>query len=135
MPRQQEVSMKKTYVSLTVLLALLFGMLLNGPGATPAAQAQASPRTVFVHLFVWKWDDIAQECESYLGPKGFAAVQVSPPQEHVQGAQWWTRYQPVSYRIESRGGTRAQFASMVSRCKAAGVDIYVDAVINHMTGV
>ena len=24
---------------------------------------------------------------------------------------------------------------MVSRCRAAGVDVYVDAVINHMTGV
>jgi alpha-amylase len=62
-------------------------------------------------------------------------VQVSPPQEHVPGEQWWTRYQPVSYQLESRGGTRAEFRDMVSRCKSAGVDIYVDAVINHMSGV
>ncbi|HEY1012502.1 MAG TPA: carbohydrate-binding module family 20 domain-containing protein [Herpetosiphonaceae bacterium] len=127
--------MKKPYVSLLVLLALMSGLFMAKLAPTPAAQAQSAPRTAFVHLFEWKWDDIAQECESYLGPKGFAAVQVSPPQEHVQGAQWWTRYQPVSYKIESRSGTRAQFASMVSRCKAVGVDIYVDAVINHMTGV
>jgi alpha-amylase len=64
-------------------------------------------------------------------------VQVSPPQEHalVAGAPWWQRYQPVSYSIDrSRSGTRAEFAGMVGRCKAAGVDVYVDAVLNHMTG-
>jgi alpha-amylase len=61
-------------------------------------------------------------------------VQISPPQEDILGSQWWTRYQPVSYSINlSRSGTQAQFIDMVSRCKAVGVDIYVDAVINHMS--
>jgi len=27
----------------------------------------------FVHLFEWKWSDIATECESWLGPKGTLA--------------------------------------------------------------
>jgi alpha-amylase len=91
---------------------------------------------VSVHLFEWKWPDIARECETVLGPAGVAAVQVSPPQEHsiTPTFDWSERYQPVSYSIErSRSGTGAQFADMVSRCKAAGVAIYVDAVINHMT--
>ena len=91
---------------------------------------------VFVHLFEWKWTDVARECESVLGPRGFKAVQVSPPQEHIQatGSPWWERYQAVSYSIDrSRSGTRAEFVDMVQRCKAVGVDIYVDAVINHMT--
>jgi hypothetical protein len=30
----------------------------------------ASGRTTMVHLFEWKWDDIAAECERFLGPKG-----------------------------------------------------------------
>jgi alpha-amylase len=77
---------------------------------------------------------VASECETLLGPKGFKAVQISPPQEDILGSQWWTRYQPVSYSInQSRSGTQAQFIDMVNRCKAVGVDIYVDAVINHMT--
>ena len=38
-----------------------------------------SGRTAMVHLFEWKWDDIAAECERYLGPNGFAGVQVSYP--------------------------------------------------------
>ena len=29
---------------------------------------------VAVHLFEWKWTDIAAECESVLGPAGFKAV-------------------------------------------------------------
>ena len=99
------------------------------------ATQPAAPRTAFVHLFEWPWPAIATECETFLGPNGFAAVQVSPPQEHATGPQWYTRYQPVSYQLESRGGTREQFVDMVERCKAVGVDIYVDAVINHMTGV
>lgn len=92
---------------------------------------------VFVHLFEWKWTDIAHECETVLGPAGVHAVQVSPPQEHSvepPNYPWSERYQPVSYSIDkSRSGTRAQFIDMVDRCKNVGVGIYVDAVINHMT--
>jgi alpha-amylase len=95
----------------------------------PIQQAQAG---AFVHLFEWKWSDVAQECENFLGPKGFSAVQVSPPQEHIQGGAWWTRYQPVSYQLSSRSGDASAFADMVQRCNAAGVDVYADAVINHM---
>lgn len=35
-----------------------------------------------IHLFEWKWTDIAAECERFLGPNGYAGVQVSPPNEH-----------------------------------------------------
>ena len=105
--------------------------------ATGTPQAVQTPRTVMVHLFEWTWPDVALECERFLGPAGYVAVQVSPPQEHlvVEPYPWWQRYQPVSYQLVSRSGTRAQFAEMVARCADAGVDVYVDAVINHMTGV
>lgn len=33
-------------------------------------------RNTIVHLFEWHWDKIAQECENFLGPKGFGGVQV-----------------------------------------------------------
>lgn len=101
------------------------------------AQAASKERTAYVHLFEWKWTDVARECENFLGPKGYAAVQVSPPQEHrlVKGFPWYQRYQPVSYKLDSRSGNQAEFTDMVKRCKVAGVDIYVDTVINHMTGV
>jgi alpha-amylase len=135
-------------------LALMLGACRDGSGGPPTqpppvqpverptlpqdyrASGHAAAGNVFVHLFEWKWPDIARECENVLGPAGYKAVQVSPPQEHLvlPAAPWWQRYQPVSYSLgRSRSGTAAEFAEMVTRCKAAGVDIYVDAVINHMT--
>ncbi|MCU7553674.1 alpha-amylase family protein [Alteromonas sp. ASW11-19] len=113
--------MKATLTSTALASALMLA---------PSA-AHAAP-TTFVHLFDWNWQDIATECETFLGPKGYAAIQVSPPNEHIDVSQWWARYQPVSYVLQSRGGNRAEFIDMVQRCDAAGVDIYVDAVINHM---
>lgn len=104
------------------------------PTYRPSGHAAAGD--VFVHLFEWPWADIAEECRAVLGPAGVKAVQVSPPQEHVvlPSAPWWQRYQPVSYSIDrSRSGSRAEFIAMVGQCRAAGVDIYVDAVVNHMT--
>jgi alpha-amylase len=132
-------------VALALAAALLAGtacadsLPLSGPGPEPPSGASFStaslPRTVAVHLFEWRWEDVAMECEQFLGPKGFSAVQVSPPQEHavLSGFPWYQRYQPVSYQLASRSGNRTQFENMVRRCKDAGVDIYVDAVINHMT--
>jgi alpha-amylase len=127
------------------LVAACAGCLGEGARArevdAPGQIATPDNRTAFVQLFEWKWTDVARECESYLGPRGFAAVQISPPNEHNwitsgDGAPypWWMRYQPVSYSLDrSRSGTRAEFIDMVNRCNAVGVGIYVDAVINHMT--
>lgn len=97
---------------------------------------RAAAGDVFVHLFDWRWPEIATECETVLGPAGVAAVQVSPPQEHsiTPSFDWSERYQPVSYSVaRSRSGTGAEFQDMVTRCAAAGVGIYVDAILNHMT--
>jgi alpha-amylase len=103
---------------------------------TYRASGRMAAGDVFVHLFEWKWTDIAAECENVLGPLGYRAVQVSPPQEHIvlTSHPWWQRYQPVSYSLDgNRSGDGAEFVQMVERCRAADVDIYVDAVINHMT--
>ena len=93
---------------------------------------------VIVHLFEWKWTDIALECERFLAPAGYCGVQTSPPNEHISlpgdKFPWWQRYQPVSYILHSRSGTREQFVDMVERCNAVGVRVFIDAVINHMAG-
>jgi len=96
-----------------------------GPTYRPSGHMAAGD--VFVHLFEWKWTDVATECVQVLGPAGFTAVQISPPQEHSVQAPtypWSERYQPVSYSVaRSRSGTGAEFADMVQRCRAAGVGI------------
>jgi len=121
-------------------LFLMFPLLAacSERAASPAAPVETevpADKSVFVQLFEWDWPDVARECEQFLGPAGYAAVQVSPANEHITGDAWWVRYQPVSYVLQSRSGDREQFADMVQRCKAAGVAIYADAVINHMATV
>jgi len=113
-------------------LTLLGRFAKESQGGAP--HVPHAPTQAFVQLFEWSWPDVAAECESWLGPKGFAAVQVSPPTEHIQGPQWWTRYQPVTYNLTSRSGGEKSFVSMLRRCRAAGVDVYVDAVFNHCAG-
>jgi alpha-amylase len=81
---------------------------------------------------MWPWDSVAAECE-FIGNSGVDWVLVSPPQEHIEGSAWWTNYQPVSYQLESRLGTREQFESMVASCAESQVDVIVDVVINHMS--
>jgi alpha-amylase len=91
-----------------------------------------------VHLFEWKWLDIANECETFLAPNKFAGVQISPPNEHLIDTEnhrpWTERYDPISYKISSRSGTLGEFVEMTRRCNAVGVRIYADVVINHMSG-
>ncbi|TQE15086.1 glycosidase, partial [Streptomyces ipomoeae] len=104
------------------------------PGA--ADTAYASPpgtKDVTAVLFEWRFDSVAKECTNTLGPNGYGYVQVSPPAEHIQGSQWWTSYQPVSYRIAGRLGDATAFRNMVNTCHAAGVKVVVDTVINHMS--
>src|SRR5690606_20731130 len=93
---------------------LLVGLTACIPSA-PAPEPMGT-RDVGIQLFQWTWDSIAAECTDVLGPAGIEWVLTSPPQEHIVGRPWWTAYQPVSYRIESRLGTREEFGTMVSTC-------------------
>ncbi|MGV9503510.1 alpha-amylase [Streptomyces sp. NPDC003642] len=116
---------------LSAAVALAAAAVVMNPTA-----AQASPpgtKDVTAVLFEWKFASVARECTTTLGPAGYGYVQVSPPAEHIQGPQWWTSYQPVSYRIAGRLGDRAAFQDMVNTCHAAGVKVVVDTVINHMS--
>ncbi|MFJ1666634.1 alpha-amylase family protein [Streptomyces bottropensis] len=104
--------------------------------AVPAGSAYASPpgtKDVTAVLFEWNFASVAKECTTTLGPNGYGYVQVSPPAEHIQGSQWWTSYQPVSYRIAGRLGDATAFRNMVDTCHAAGVKVVVDTVVNHMS--
>jgi alpha-amylase len=117
-----------------VLAALVLVTGCTPAGERPAPSGAARTRDVGLQLFQWTWNAIGRECTDSIGPAGYAWVLTSPPQEHVLGLQWWTAYQPVSYQVESRLGTRAEYRSMIATCHAAGVKVVADAVVNHMTG-
>ncbi|MGW1734643.1 alpha-amylase family glycosyl hydrolase [Streptomyces sp. NBC_00121] len=118
---------------LSAALALIAGAAALVPTATPAQASAPGNKDVTAVMFEWKFDSVARACTDSLGPAGYGYVQVSPPQEHIQGSQWWTSYQPVSYKIAGRLGDRAAFAAMVSTCHSAGVKVVADSVINHMS--
>lgn len=101
--------------------------------APTAASTPPGTKDVTATLFEWSYSSVAKACTDTLGPKGYGFVEVSPAQEHIQGTQWWTSYQPVSYKIAGLLGNEASFAAMVSTCHTAGVKVVADAVINHMT--
>ncbi len=123
------------------------------PAATPASSAGASTEPtakattekaavksgdVIANLFEWNWTSVAKECTTVLGPNGYGGVQVAPPQDSIKLSgsthPWWEVYQPAGYDLNSRMGNETQFKAMVQTCRDAGVKVYVDAVINHMTG-
>lgn len=111
-------------------LATALALALTLTGCSTAEEKS----DVGIQLFMFSWKSVATECEQSIGPSGISWVLVSPPQEHIDKEQWWVHYQPVSYQIESRLGSRAEFQNMVDRCQRAGVDVIADAVINHMAG-
>ncbi|MEV8626538.1 carbohydrate-binding module family 20 domain-containing protein [Streptomyces sp. NPDC051079] len=113
-------------------LALVAGAAVAVTG-TPVAQAAApGTKDVTAVMFEWNFASVAKACTDQLGPAGYGYVQVSPPQERVQGSAWWTAYQPVSYKIAGPLGDRAAFKGMVDTCHAAGVKVVADSVVNHM---
>jgi alpha-amylase len=120
--------------TMAAALALVAGAALAVVAVPTTAQA-APPgdKDVTAVLFEWKFASVAKACTDQLGPAGYGYVQVSPPQEHIQGSQWWTSYQPVSYKIAGRLGDRTAFKSMIDTCHTAGVKVVVDTVINHMS--
>lgn len=56
-------------------------------------------------------------------------VKVFPPQEQIMSTEpfqnimnpWYFMYQPVSYKLEGRMGTRDDLRSMVNTCRSLGV--------------
>ncbi|MFB7372314.1 carbohydrate-binding module family 20 domain-containing protein [Streptomyces sp. NPDC056222] len=113
-------------------LALVAGAAVAVTAPTPTQAAPPGEKDVTAVMFEWKFASVAKACTEQLGPAGYGYVQVSPPQERIQGSTWWTAYQPVSYKIAGPLGDRTAFKSMIDTCHTAGVKVVADSVINHM---
>lgn len=116
------------YIVLLLTIQTLFVLAQHNQNLWPN-------RTAIVHLFEWKFSDIADECERFLAPHGYGAIQVSPVNENLivsPQRPWWERYQPMSYNIQTRSGNEREFRDMVYRCNVVGVRTYVDVIANHM---
>jgi alpha-amylase len=132
-PHHNDKDTKMTASRLHYLTRLLCAAGLISAAAMAPAHAALNPADTSVQMFRWKWNDIAKECTSWLGPQGFGAVQVSPPTAAASLNTWWDVYQPVNFNsLQSNMGTEAEFKAMVNTCHAAKVRIYVDVVVNHV---
>ncbi|XP_054166785.1 alpha-amylase-like [Oppia nitens] len=119
----------------TIILSIVCNLLHAISGSPNSDPHFVDDRSVIVQLFEWRFDEIAKECEIFLGPYGYGGVQVSPVHECaiLTNRPWWERYQPIGYKIASRSGNEEQFRDMVHRCNKVGVRVYVDIVLNHMS--
>ncbi len=135
---------RRTALLLGAAVASMAVIPLVSAGSSTAA-SRVGGKNVLANLWEWNWPSVARECTDVLGPNGYAGVQVAPPQDSVKRTElgngsdtilhpWWEVYQPVDYQLTSRMGNENQFKAMVKTCRQAGVKVYVDAVINHMTG-
>ncbi|WP_224370740.1 carbohydrate-binding module family 20 domain-containing protein [Hyalangium versicolor] len=129
----------RSYPILVALAGCIAGACAQ-PQDPETAQAHSAlvslnPPNTYVQLFKWRWNDIASECTKFLGPNGFGAVQISPPQAHITTNAWWNIYQPVNYRgLVGDMGNATALQNMITTCHNAGVRIYADVVFNQMAG-
>jgi alpha-amylase len=121
---------------ITAALSVLASAAIAVPALTSPAADAATGTGVIANLWNWNWRSVARECTDVLGPAGYGAVQVAPPEDSMTkgGSVWWDVYQPARYELTSKFGDQAAFKSMIDTCHAAGVKVHVDAVVNHMTG-
>jgi len=117
----------------------------NAPIAVPAGNSKGDYRDgqkgAIVEMFMWPHVDVGKECEM-LGKMGYMGVKLFPTQEQVFSYEtfnndlnpWYFAYQPVSYRLQGRMGSRDALRDAISACRSHGVRVYADAVINHMVG-
>ena len=126
--------MRTHFLPLVAAATMLVAACSTGDEAPSGSEPEVTPN-VGIQLFQYNWNSVAKQCTEVLGPNHFEFVLLSPAQEHIEGEQWWTSYQPVSYQLESKLGTRDELKRMVDTCHKHGVKVIADAVINHMAGI
>jgi alpha-amylase len=92
-------------------------------------------------FFGWPHKDVEKECE-LLAKAGYLGAKLFPVHEQTMSTQpfedainpWLFMYQPISYRLDGRAGTREELKSLIQTCRALGVRVYVDVILNHFVG-
>lgn len=68
-----------------------------------------------------------------INSQGFNVVQISPLQKNKNDTDdWWLLYQPLGFEIGNRIGTKEELYDLCLEAKKYGINVVVDAVINHV---
>jgi len=94
-----------------------------------------------VEFFGWPHKDVAKECE-IIAKAGYLGVKLFPVHEQLMATQpfnnvlnpWYFMYQPVSYTLDGRMGSREELQTLINTCRGFGLRVYTDSVLNHFTG-
>jgi alpha-amylase len=107
----------------------------NAPPVHPVMESTGDYRSgqkgAIVELFMWPHSEVQKEC-SMLSKMGYMGVKLFPAQEQVMSFEtfsndlnpWYFAYQPVSYRLQGRMGTRDELRSAINACRSLGVRVY-----------
>eukprot|EP00735_Rhodelphis_limneticus_P007982 TRINITY_DN2070_c0_g1::TRINITY_DN2070_c0_g1_i1::g.21848::m.21848 TRINITY_DN2070_c0_g1::TRINITY_DN2070_c0_g1_i1::g.21848 ORF type:complete len:851 (+),score=246.46,sp/P00690/AMYP_PIG/31.71/8e-38,Alpha-amylase/PF00128.19/1.1e-15,EGF_2/PF07974.8/6.2e-05,EGF_2/PF07974.8/2,EGF_2/PF07974.8/1.5e+04,EGF_2/PF07974.8/1.5e+04,DSL/PF01414.14/6.9e+02,DSL/PF01414.14/0.21,DSL/PF01414.14/1.9e+03 TRINITY_DN2070_c0_g1_i1:67-2553(+) len=124
-----------------VLDAVDFIWNTHTPISHTAGDYRDGQKGAIVEMFGWPDEDIDAEC-AHVGQLGYMGVKLFPHHEQLMAGDpyenvmnpWYFMYQPVSYRLQGRAGTRDDLRRLIATCRKNKVRVYADAVLNHMTG-
>ena len=69
-----------------------------------------------------------------ISSQGFNALQISPlqPTKNDEAKEWWMLYQPISFEIGNKLGTKEDLYDLCMEAKRYGIIVIADTVVNHL---
>jgi len=87
-------------------------------------------RKIILHSFLWQLKDITKNL-NIIKEQNFNVIQISPINEIKEGSEWWNFYQPLSFSIGNKTGTKEDLIELCKEAKKLGIDICADIVLRH----
>jgi len=90
-------------------------------------------RHIILHCFLWQLQAIIKNL-SKIKAQGYDVILISTINEIKKGDAWWCDYQPESFKIGNRHGSKADLIELCSKANKLGIIISVDIVLRHVAG-
>lgn len=91
-------------------------------------------KTKMLHLLCWHLNDISSHIEK-IKEQGFTHIMISPIQPtKTNENQFYWLYQPTSFSIGNRLGTKEEYITLCENAHKNGIKIIVDVVLRHLAG-
>jgi alpha-amylase len=108
----------------------------NAPAVHPLEESAGDYRSgqkgAIVEFFMWPHSEVEKEC-AMLAKMGYMGAKLYPAQEQVMSYEtfsndlnpWYFAYQPVSYRLQGRMGSRDQLRKAINTCRSLGGTLFL----------